>query len=402
MRRVAVLPIAVATSGAISFITLAIVSIIVSPSEYTSFVRIWSTLYLFVGTLVGLQQEITRATTPSRDDNQFVSSRNFLIFSFLGATAFSLLLLISMPAWLKPMTGSSGIVAGGSIIIGVFAYALLAAMSGTYYAFRNWKIIGVLLVTDSVLRLVLIWLTFTLFGDEKLLPVAMVAPFVICLLLLLVSWSRKIRNRFVLDSGKLQLAFNSFRTVIAAFATTLLVSGFPALVAMASSQSELDSLNTMIPVLVLVRSPLIIVALSMQTAILMAFRRASSFGTTLKKILLLTAAATALSLMVTSLGFFIAINLGVQPESNLFWLLESFIISSALIAFLTISGSAALARGMHTTYLIGWGVAAGFSILILLIAPFGIDVRAVLSAILGPFIGLVVQMLQLKRMKRTS
>ncbi|TPW97638.1 hypothetical protein FJ656_33950, partial [Schumannella luteola] len=68
------------------------------PAEYAGFAVFWASIYLVVGALAGVQQEIARATHPVRGD-EAVGPRTARTFGLALAVVVALAILGTAPLW---------------------------------------------------------------------------------------------------------------------------------------------------------------------------------------------------------------------------------------------------------------------------------------------------------------
>jgi O-antigen/teichoic acid export membrane protein len=232
--------------------------------------------------------------------------------------------------------------------------------------------------------------------DTVVLAWAVALPFPVTVLLLWPFIRRRARGRSRLDVGYGALTRNALRTTLAASATGLMVSGFPLLLAVTSPGEPDELLGLFILCITITRAPLIVVAMSLQSYLVVTFRDArSGFWRTLLRLealvgavgIVLAAAAWAAGPAVYSLLY----PGRLAPDGGF---LAVLVLSSALVGALCISGPAVLARSRHTAFLLGWVVAAGVTVACLLL-PLDLATRTFAALLAGPAAGLLVHSLHL-------
>ena len=202
-----------------------------------------------------------------------------------------------------------------------------------------------------------------------------------------------IRRRFVgtsdIDVGYPQLTWNVARTILAASSTAVLVSGFPLIIGIAGVERPAVEVGQVIFVLTLVRAPLVVSVMSLQSYLVVRFRDAASLG----KVFLVAVSAIAAATVLLLLGAlivgqpiidFVSGEVSVIPAQSL----AIFVVSSGLIALLTVSGAALLGRSRHRAYSCGWLAAAVVSVVTLLGIP-DFSTALFVSVLAGPGAGLI-------------
>ena len=203
-------------------------------------------------------------------------------------------------------------------------------------------------------------------------------------------------GRTELDVGYRALVRNVGQTVVAAGATGLMVSGFPLLLGLASRSEPKDLVGLYILSITLTRAPLIVIALSLQSYLVVTFKRPGP-GSPLRRLLVLMGvAAVVLGIAGWLLGpavFGFLFPGQLVPEGGF---LAILVFSSAIVGMLCITGPAVLARSRHLVYSGGWVVAALVTIAMLLM-PLEFSLRTILALLAGPLAGLIVHATYLLR-----
>jgi hypothetical protein len=83
------------------------------------------------------------------------------------------------------------------------------------------------------------------------------------------------------------------------------------------------------------------------------------------------------------------------------WLLATLTFDAALMAVLTLTGTAALAVGIHRAYSIGWVSGTIVSVLCLLL-PLPLSVRTAVALAAGPAIGAAIHVASIVRRGSTA
>ncbi|WP_345064660.1 hypothetical protein [Leifsonia kafniensis] len=372
------------------------------PADYVAFGIFWSALYLVIASLSGVQQEVTRATAPrtagvSREHT--TSIRRFGIWASLATAA---ALIASGPFWMGAVFPDDGWAFILPIAIGCASYVVVAVLCGTLYGLNLWPAIALMSSVDGILRLLLIGIVVLFDGGIDALVWAVVLPFPLTPLILWWFFRSSVVGRTSLDVGYRDLSWNVLRTVIASVATGILISGFPLVLKAMSPMASNAELGALVFAINLVRAPLVIVVLSLQSYFVVRFRDVPerAWGTFLK--------LSGAIVIVGAVGAVVA-GLIVPPLLTLFpggYALDGFVIAglvatSALLGVLCLSGPLALARSQHGVFTAGWVVAAVASVLLLLV-PGDLAGRMLFALAIGPLLGVATHLTGLFLAGRTS
>lgn len=399
-----ILVIATAIAGLAGYIVTWIVYRGLGPSSYTTFALFWSALFLLVGGLSGVQQEISRATRPKNALGGLASPiiTRFATWISLGSivtvTFFGLIFLIvdsksQVITFLFPLA------------LGVSAYTVLAIISGSLYGISRWKLLGLVVIVDSVLRL--IFVTAATFIDPSVINIAWAVslPFVITPVILFFALRNALYKKIEIDVSAKNLSLNSVQTVFAAFLTSIIVSGFPLLLGISSPSESQSFIGELIFIIMLTRAPLVVVVASLQSYFVILFRgEKKAFTKYFLTILGIIFSVTLLLMIAFSWWGVYLFELITSRELRIDGsFLAVLVCSSGLVASLTVTGAALLSKSKHSLFVLGWLVAALMT-LCLLFTGFPIIVRIELSLTLAPAVGVLVHILSIisLRMKKNS
>jgi hypothetical protein len=202
------------------------------------------------------------------------------------------------------------------------------------------------------------------------------------------------------DVGFGALVWNVARTVFAAAALSLMVSGFPLALGVTTA-GQAAQVGLLILLITLTRAPLIVTVMSLQSFLIVRFRdhAATMWRTFFTLISLLFAGAVVLAALAWLLGppvFSALFPKDPRPDGAL---LAVLVGSSALVAAMCISAAAALSRSEHLLYSVGWIVAAVVTVLGLLV-PLPLVPRAIVALVAGPTAGLLVHAIGIAASRR--
>ncbi|MET4703249.1 hypothetical protein [Frigoribacterium sp. UYMn621] len=404
---VSLIIVATGVAGVTSYLVTWLVPNQIGLARYALFAVFWSFLYLLVGTLSGVQQEVTRATHAVAVDvgggSRHHAPARAAVFAVLVSAIVLIVILGSAPAWVSAIFPIEGWALVGPLAVGAGSYVFVAVLAGSFYGVAQWVPIALMIVVDSLLRLAGIGIVLALTHDIVALAWAAAIPFPGALVVLWLFIRQSIVGRSELDVGYGRLTWNVARTTLAAAAASAMVSGLPFLIGITAPGEPRALVGTLILSITLARAPLIVVAMSLQSYFIVTFRsRPRDFWRTFLR----------LQAMVLGGGFVLAIIgwlIGPAVFSLLFrgqvalqgWYIAVLVISSALVAALFISAPAVLARGQHFGYTAGWVAAAVITVLSLEL-PVDLTTRTVVALLIGPVAGLVIHGFSLAFAKRPS
>lgn len=384
--------IATAVAGASTYVLQAIVLAAFSPPNYLQFSIMWSALYLVIGALAGVQQEVTRATTSKNTRSTSTHRHVTAVFSGIAALTVFAAVMLSGLWWGPAIFPSDPVVVVTAVAVGAASYVAVACLSGTLYGLNRWFVLAVMIATDALVRLVLVAcsvaLVPTLFG----MAAAVVIPFPLTLGVVWLIIRRSVRGRTQVDVPITRLAWNASRTVVGSAATAVMVSGFAFLLGATSRADSAREVALVVAIVTLTRAPLVIPLLAVQSFLLVHFRdNRDRVGVVLAKILGLVAVGTsAASLLALWLGAPILRWFDHEYVADP-TVIALVVASAGLTAAMCATGPAVLARGGHAAYSLGWVVAAILVILGLLL-PWGPDAKSIFALSLGPIVGLTIHL----------
>ncbi len=379
--------VATAVSGIAGYVVTALVYRSIGAADYAEFATFWGALYLLVGALSGIQQEITRATRPIPVGSRHRANRA-RDFGVLVAVLVAVAVAASAPLWAPGVLGRIDL--AWPLAVGAAGYVLVAVLSGSLTGIAHWRALAAMIAADGLLRLVLVAGAVVFSDDPTVLAWAVVAPFPLVILLVWPFIRRGFIGRSDIDVGLGELSWNSARTVLAAAATALIVSGFPLLLGATSQRDDPALVGELIFTLTLSRAPVVITVMGLQSFLIVQFRhRAGAW----RFHWMLQAGIAAFALVLAGLAW-------LAGPTVLDWVggadgaldgsaVAALVASSALVGMVTVSGAATLARSDHRAYATGWLLAALVTASIML-SPIDLMPRVLIALIAGPLVGLAV------------
>lgn len=382
--------IATGISGVASYLAQGFVFDRLATPDYATFAAFWAFLYLVVGALFGIQQEATRGTraVPAGAPAQVSRARNFGI---VAAAVVFVVIVATAQLWVDAAFPGPGWALVWPLAVGTASFVMVAVLCGSLYGIAQWIPLALLMVADAILRLIGLVVVLLVTDDIVALAWAIALPFPASILLLWPFIRRTIVGKTQLDVGYRTLTWNVSRTMVAAASTGIMVSGFPLILNLTSPDAPRSLLGLYVFCITLTRAPLIVVAMSLQSYLIVTFRDAvDGFW---KTFLRLQAAVFGAGIVLAGLAWlagpavFDFIFPAKETPDGAF--LSVLVLSSAVVASMCVSAPAVLARSEHVVYAAGWAVAAVTTVAILLL-PFDFSTRTILSLFVGPLAGLVV------------
>lgn len=364
----------------------------IGPAPYALFAIFWAALYLVIGGLSGIQQEITRAThtvefgsrtRPSRARN-FAAVVAIVVFVGVIATA---------TLWVEPVFPQVGWPLVWPLAVGAASYVLVATLCGSLYGVTQWRSLALMISVDGLLRLAMFVAGLAITHDIVVLAWIVALPFPLAVMLLWPVIRKEFVGRSELDVGYRVLTWNVSRTVLASISTAVLVSGFPLLLGVTAQAEDPALVGELIFTITLTRAPLIVTVMSLQSYFIVRFR--DQPGTWWRTFLGAQGVVIVGAVVLATLGWWLgpAVFSWVSgaPVSLDGTIIAILVASSALVAALCISAPAVLARSQHFVYSLGW-VAAAVVTIVVMVMPMDFLMRVSLALLIGPVAGLIVHL----------
>jgi hypothetical protein len=369
---------------------------------YATFAVFWAFIFLVAAALTGLQQEITRGTR-IREPGDTTRAGQAGKFAALASAAVLLVILGSAPLWQASVFPEHGWALVVPLAVGAASYVPLAVLAGSLYGVGHWKALFALISIEGLLRLVLVILAAYLQPEAATFAWAIAIPFPIAVLAVWPFARARVAGKTRLDVSLPRLTWNVARTIVAATAMGLMISGFPLILQLTSPGQPEALMGLVIATATLTRAPLIVVGMALQSFLIVFFReRAANFWRTL---LMLEAAVLAIGMVLAVLGYLIgpAVFAFVLPDKGVpsDWLIATFVLSSALVGALCVSAPAVLSRNAHAAFSAGWIVAAATTVLCLLL-PLDFIEKTILALLVGPIMGVAVHTVYLAIVRRAE
>ncbi len=382
--------------GVLAIVLTFVVARVLGAADYSGFAVYWSATFLVTGALVGIQQEVARATHPVGSAHAAEDHASLSRFAVAAAAIVAVVVVASSPLWLGPVFPSGDAVIVGSLAFGAAFYVTVAVITGALFGVGIWRYVAQIAVVDAILRFVLVLSVLFLAPTPSAFAVAIAVPFALAPLLLARPLRRALSGRIVLDVRYGRLSLHVLQSLVGSISTAAMVSGFPVFVVASAGSTPTATVGAFILVVTLVRSPLVVVFMAMQSVLIVRFRndRAASARFAIRLLALVAAATVVLGALAWTVGPDI-LAWAAGPDYRVAgFVLAALIASSGAMAGLCVTGPFAIARGRHAVYSAGWLLAAAVTICVLFV-PLPFETRVTVALLAGPFVGMVAHLLGL-------
>lgn len=381
---------ATAIGGAAGWIIQGFAAGVLSETEYLGFQTFWSTLFLIVAALSGVQQEISRAARPRTLAQPAGDRRTLVTLTGVIAGGTLLILLLTSLAWAQYLLPAETQGLAPAIAVGAAAYVPIAALSGVLYGLGRLFTVAALTVTDSLFRLLAVVTVGLLAGSSVALGWSVVLPYLAAFLILWLLLRPWLKESYELDVPLPNLSWNLARAAGGAVAIGVVTSGLPMIMSVTSRGEPAAGVAAVMFVVVLTRAPLVTVMMSLQSLLTVRFRDQPELaGGRIARLLAYLAGAT---LLFAALSYPLVPWLlrWLWPQYELDGLfIAAIVATSGLTGALTVTGAAALAANRHSAYLAGWASASIVMVAVMLL-PLELPSRVLLATAIAPVVGGVI------------
>lgn len=393
-RPAALLLLATVVSGASGYVASALVPAVASVDDFTTFAVLWSVTFVLVGALGGVQQEVTRASSAASVPHG-ARATPFAAVVSVGA---GLLVAASSFLFLPLLVRDVPFSVAPAVAVGVAGYAVVAVVCGRLYGVGAWTVLAVLIASDGVLRLVGVAAVLAFEGGVPGLAWAIAVPFPLAPLLAAPFIVRRLRTVPRLDVGPVRLGWNAARLVAAAAATSLLLTGMPAVLRLAFPDVPAAELAPVALELTLLRAPLLIPVLALQSLLIVRFRERREWRHAALPAAAIAGGGVVAAGIAAIAGPMVLRAAFGEPFGADPLALGLVVASSGLLGALIVLSAALVADNAHRMTLAAWSVAGAATIALLVLPlPFGVRAGAAMSG--GALVGVVVALVSLRRLR---
>lgn len=393
-------------SAAAGYLVIWFVPRVLSKADNAEFLAFWSALFLLFGILGGLQTEIIRYVSAFGADPVAVPGGSRLqprtapLFAIVLGIAIGIAAVLAVTSllWGRAVLGPHWVVLVLVLAAATVSFSFHAAVAGVLSGRHLWGNFSALVASESSFRLVLVLIVGLLAGSTVGLAAAAAAGALAWVVV--AAFSPQLRSAF---SVQLNVPVGEFARKVAhasvsTAASASLVVGFPILYRITTPSDIYLASAPLLLAILLTRAPLMVPLGTFQSVAIAHFVRHRDRGLGALRPIALAIAGVAV------VGGFLAYLLGPWLMVLLFgpeyhvgpWVLAGLTVAAAVLALLTLTGGMCVALNRHQVSSIGW-VSAGAVALLILLLPLDADLRAVLSLLLGPLLGVCIHTVALSR-----
>jgi O-antigen/teichoic acid export membrane protein len=395
------LVLATGISGVLSYLLNILVRREVNATDFVEFAVFWGAIYLGVGILSGIQQEVTRAVSGDKHSSKIAKAHGSApsTVALLGILFSALMLSLIFFFFLEDdFFGISNYVSGLIIFLGLSGYVIVAIYSGLLYGAHNAvRVVAVMICSDAIIRFAAVLFVAVSGYSNVLMQIAIALPFVLVPVFVTPLLKRFVSPGIRMDVSPLKFSKNALMTMAAAGAMAFLISGFPLILKLMLSDVPIHQLASLIFVVTLSRAPLIIVAMSLQSFLIsVAMKKPDSSSYFKSFYLFISLAAIIIGFILTFAGDQLFTHISGSRVDISFVSYFAIGISSGIIGILFVAGARLLAADEHVKYLLMWLFAA-FGTLVFVFVPIPPETRLVCALVIPPLLGLGIYSLSRPR-----
>ena len=373
---------------------------LLGPEDFAAFMVIWGFVFLEVGLLQGLQQEVNRAVARSEPVQRaerppaWFGGRTVRLGLLCGCAGAAGLLATS-PLWADRIFGAGWFPITAAAAFAFASYALYSVVNGALAGRKRWGDYSVSIAVESVLRLVLV-LTVISLGSGLAGQAWGLAGAGLTWVVLLGRTGFRSAASEVGDVTLPVMAAGAAHAMVAAGCSAILIAGFPVLMKITTTGALPPEAGVVLAAVVATRAPLLLPLNAFQAVLLSRFVLArEEIMRTLGRLLALVA-------LVTVAGAGLAYVAGPLLLRLLYGdayvigpvLIAVLVVGAGLITMQTMSGSAVLALNHHRLFAAGWVVATAVAVAMLSL-ELSVGVRSAWALTTGPLTGLLVNIVTL-------
>jgi O-antigen/teichoic acid export membrane protein len=405
-RQAASVGLASIASAAAGYLVIWFVPRVLSKADNAEFLAFWSALFLLFGILGGLQTEIIRyvtalgtdpAATPRGGTEQ---PRTVPLFAVVFGIAAGVALVLAMTSllWGRAVLGPHWVVLVLVLAGAGVAFSVHAALAGVLSGRHLWGNFSALVASESSFRLVLVLIVGLLAGSTAGLAAAAAGGALAWVLVAVFSPQLRSAFRMPLAVPVRDFARKVGHASISTAASASLVVGFPILYRITTPADVYLASAPLLLAILLTRAPLMVPLGTFQSVAIAHFvrHRDRGLGALRPIALAITGVAVVGAVAAYFLGPWLMVLLFGPDYHVAPWILAGLTAAAAVLALLTLTGGMCVALNRHRVSSVGW-VSAGVLTLVVLLLPLDADLRAVLSLLVGPLLGVSIHTVALSR-----
>ncbi|MDO5751458.1 hypothetical protein [Arthrobacter sp.] len=322
--------------------------------------------------------------------------------SLLIGAAAALFLALSSPVWMPALIPGAPPLLWLGIALSVLLYSGHIGLAGATAGLERWGTYSSLAATEAIVRLLVMALAAFLGGSLFGLEFGALSGTLVWFYFAAFTSGGRNALRARADVGVLAYVVRCGLAMATAASTAVLITGFPAVIKVAATPADFAVAAPLLLAVSLTRAPIMIPLQAFQGVVMTSLIHSQrpAVQVLVKPFAAILALGMVGGILAAVVGPYIMLIFG--PDYSVDgWLLGALTFAAAFLAILTLTGTAAMARGLHRLYLSGWVVATAASVAILFI-PGPLDQTVVVSLFVGPIIGAVVHAVGVLRNEHKS
>ena len=387
-------------AAALGWATLLLVARSTDQSAYSSFAILWGIFYGFAGICAGLQQEVTRATAEAQSERADARRIPLAAAALAVGAILCLAVLATFALWRESIGAELGVAAG--LMVGVLGLTGLVAILGALAGARRWRALAGLLLADAAVRILAVALALEMSNSITAQAIAIgCASWVWVPLVIVGRGAPALRARLERRVEPRRFMGQAAAAMTATGCASLLIAGFPWLLAMTSRDSVGAATAGLLAALVLFRSPVLALVYGLRPLILRGFlsNPPRALGRAIRAWLWCMVVGGALAASAYVAGPWV-LRVTFGPGFVVSgWQAAGLVVSATLLSMATISSLALLAISAHGSVVVSWVLAVVVTALVLAL-PVEQDRGLVAAAIAGPLVALAWQAARMTASRR--
>lgn len=374
-------------------------------ATYVAFSVLWSTIYLGVSALSGVQQEFARATHPvaaserpnALDAAQFDAPAHAVRRVFLVLASGCVVAALLIAAVLAARSIDLPILSLATpLAIALVGYLALAIANGMLSGLGRWRLLAGITVFDAACRAVVLALGFWLQWSPLALAYAIALPFGATAALAALVLIRGGASPSVIDETPSRVLRNTATTLAGALCMGAVISGLPLLFGVTSRDVSATVLGGVLFAIMLTRAPIVTPAIALQSYIVATFRdRSTGHSGPASKAVVLAVAVLGTGILLCGLGALLGPWLVELFSGGRFTvpmgLMAAIVASALLAAAMCVTGPVLVAQRKHAMSTLGWFTTALLTVGALLL-PIQWELRFGIALVVPTLLGLGVHL----------
>lgn len=362
--------------------------------QNADFLAFWGVLFGLFGVMTGLMHEATRAVKSVSMKARPDSHRGAPIIGaslLIGAIA-AAVVAVSGAWWMPGLFQSSTAFLWVGVSLAVLLYAGHVGLAGTLGGRENWSRYAALTTAESGVRLAVVG-AVALFGfGLGGLELATLSGTLVWLVFVFATARGRATLSQRADVGLGEYLRRCGYSMATAASSAVLITGFPALIKLMSDEAEFAGAAPLLLAVSLTRAPILIPLQAFQGLVMTKLMGSGRqpHRVLLAPLGLIAVAGLVAGVLAALIGPSIMLIFGPSYAIDGLWI-GLLTVDAALLAVITLTGTAALSAGQHRVYLAGWFTATVVSVALLTV-PAPLDLKVVCSLAAGPLAGSAVHL----------